>query len=259
MTLKKLMMATIVLFAVMSGYVLVRRSRTSNDDTVIIVGTAAGYAPWVSINEQGEYEGFDIDVINAVAKKLQKKLVLKDLGSMTPLFLALEQGSIDAFIWGISITQSRLQRVAMVKYQGYETSAYAMLFWNEIPEAITSIDDMKGLTVCVEPASSQEAVLSKYDFITKKLVERVDDALLNLEYGKVDAAFVEPAIAKKFMANYSELKLLEVPLPEENKAYGVGICIEKNNSELIEQIQNAVNSLRQEGIIQALEERWNIS
>ncbi len=259
MTMKKMIIAVILLVGVIGGYVMVQRSRAPKDETMLVVGTAAGYAPWVSINERGEYEGFDIDVINAVAQKLNKKLVLKDLGSMTPLFLALQQGSIDAFIWGMEITQDRLKNVAMVRYQGDTISAYPVLFWNAIPETITSIDDMKGLTVCVEPASSQEAVLNKYDGITKKYTERVDDALMNLEYGKADAACVEPAIAKKFMAIYPEIKMLEVPLAEEDMVYGVGICVKKDNQVLIEEIQNAVKNLRDEGVIQALETKWNIS
>ena len=93
-----------------------------------IVGTAAQYAPWVSINEQGEYEGFDIDVAQALAKTMGKTLVIKDLGSMASLFMALEQGSIDVIMWGMSITKERLQRVNMVRYSGETITTYPLLF-----------------------------------------------------------------------------------------------------------------------------------
>ncbi len=113
---KLLITAFIVIGITVITYAFFNRNRNEND--VLIVGTAAGYAPWVSINEYGNYEGFDIDVMQEVAKKLHKKLVIKDLGSMTSLFMALEQDSIDAIIWGMSITQDRLQKIAMVRYQG---------------------------------------------------------------------------------------------------------------------------------------------
>lgn len=47
----------------------------------LIVGTTSGYAPYVSINAEGEYEGFDIDVAKALADKLGRKLVIKDFGT----------------------------------------------------------------------------------------------------------------------------------------------------------------------------------
>jgi ABC-type amino acid transport substrate-binding protein len=259
MTIQKMILIILVLVGVVGGYVLVQRARAPKDETMFVVGTAAGYAPWVSINERGAYEGFDIDVISAVAQKMGKTLVLKDLGSMTPLFLALQQGSIDAVIWGMSITQDRLKRMAMVHYQGDGTPAYMLLFWKEIPATITSIEDMKDMIVCVEPASSQDTVLSKYPFIMKKYTEKVDDALLNIQYGKAVAAFVEPTIAQKFKSKYSDIQTLEVPLSQEDTVYGVGICVEKTNQPMIEAIENAVQSLRDEGTIEKLATRWNIS
>src|SRR5271157_3699018 len=80
----------------------------------LVVGTTSGYAPYVSLNEQGKYEGFDIDLAELLAKKLDKKLVLKDLGSMPSLMLALKQNKIDALIWAVSITKDRLKNYEMV-------------------------------------------------------------------------------------------------------------------------------------------------
>ena len=62
---------------------------------VFVVGTAAGYAPFVSINANGIYEGFDIDFAHALASTMNITLELKDFGSMTSLFLALSTKKID--------------------------------------------------------------------------------------------------------------------------------------------------------------------
>src|SRR5207249_4261464 len=95
------LMVSIGLILAVSGIIVFKNiSPSKSKIDALVIGTAAGYAPFVSINKQGEYEGFDIDVAQALTKKMGKKLVLKDLGSMTSLFMALEQGSIDAIIWG---------------------------------------------------------------------------------------------------------------------------------------------------------------
>lgn len=253
----KIIISIALLSTGIGSYLLFKQSSTPRD-AQFIVGTAAGYAPFVSINPQGDYEGFDIDVATAIAQQMGKKLVIKDLGSMTSLFTALQQGSIDAIIWGLSITQARLKKVSMIHYQGEATASYPLIFWQKIPAGIQSIADMKDKTVCVEPTSAQDAALTNYPFITKLPTEKVDDALLHIQYGKADAAFVEPAIAKKFKNKYPEIQILQVPLALEDQVQGIGIVIQPTNSELIIQLQEAVDALRKHGIIQQLEQKWDI-
>ena len=255
---KKVIMITIALIASVFVYQMFRLNNTSQRSNDFVVGMTGGYAPWVSLNPQGQYEGFDIDVAQAIAKQMGKTLILKDLGSMASLFAGLESGMIDAIIWGISITQDRLQKVAMVNYQGERVSSYPLLFWNNIPEKIKSINDMLYNIVCVEPASSQEAVLLKYGFTTPLAVDKVDDALLNIKYGKADAALVEPAIAKKFKNKYPEIQILDVALDPEDIVEGVGVVIRKNNIDLIKQVSEAVTVLKAAGVIANLEQKWDM-
>ncbi len=254
----KLIMLTAALLATTS-YILIKNRITKRDDTIFVVGTASGYAPFVSVDERGEYEGFDIDVASLLTQKMGKKLKIKDLGSMATLFIALQQNSIDAIMWGISITQDRLKNVTLIRYGGENMTSYPMLFWQKIPDCIKCIEDMIGLTVCVEPASAQDAALSRYPFITKKPTERVDDALLNIKYGRADAAFVEPAIARKFKNRYPEIQMMNVPLAPEDQEYGVGIAIKKENALLAQQVQQAVDQMISEGTIKKLETTWEIS
>jgi ABC-type amino acid transport substrate-binding protein len=255
---KLLLFFTIVLGGIIGSYAIFKSTRTQYDPTTFIVGTAAGYAPFVSLNAQGEYEGFDIDVARALAISLNKKLVIKDLGSMTSLIMALEQGSIDTIMWGMSITQDRLKKFAMIHYQGDSIRSYPLLFWQKIPNNITSLADMKGKTICVEPSSSQSVFLNTYDDINILPVEKIDDALLNIRYGKADAALVDPAIAKKFQAKFSELQSLDIPLDAENQVQGVGIMARKDNISLITHIEQAITSLQCNGTLKDLEKKWGL-
>jgi arginine transport system substrate-binding protein len=243
----------------LGSFLLLKNLRSQRGDSTFNVGVATGYAPFVSINAQGAYEGFDIDVANALTQKMGKALVLKDLGSMASLFMALNQGDIDAIIWGLSITQDRLKQVAMIRYQGETVTSYPLLFWQKIPAGVASINDMKGMTVCVEPASSQDAVLSRYPFITKKQTEKVDDALFDIQYSKAEAALVEPAIAKKFKNKYPEIQILDVPLAPEDQVQGIGIVIKKENTTLINQVQQAVDQLINTNVIKEYEKKWELS
>ncbi len=257
--MRKIVLGITAFIIIVCSFAMMKLNRTKSNTNNFVVGIATNYAPFISINERGDYEGFDIDVAKSLAQQLGKTLTFKDLGSMAPLFMSLQQGSVDAIMWGISITQDRLKRVAFVHYQGQTTTTYPLIFWESIPKRITSINDMKGLTVCVEPASSQEPILDKYPLIIKRQTEKVDDALLNIQYGKADAALVEPAIALKFKKRFPEIQILDVPLAQEDQVQGIGIALKKENRALTQELQQAVNKLKSKGIIQSYEKKWNIS
>ncbi len=238
-----------------------RNFTTKKQDTnTLVVGMAGGYAPFVSMNEKGDYEGLDIDVAQALAGKLGKTLVLQDLGFMAPLLMALEQGSVDVVMWGMSITSERLQKFAMVGYQsaGIETTN-PLIFWQQVPAGISSLADMKGMTVCVEPTSAQSSIINKYRDIIVLPTEKVDDALLNIQFGKADAAFVEKAIAQKFKTRYPEIQIVDMPLNEEDFLRGCGIMIKKNNPQLVRAIETAVEQLKKSGTIATFDTKWGLA
>lgn len=254
---KKIVSLSLIV-TIISIFYITFNNQPSQTEQPLVIGIAAGYAPYISINEEGQYEGFDIDVASILADRLNKKIEFKDLGSMTSLMIALDQGSIDMIIWGLSITQERLNNIAMVHYAGKNTKTNPLAFWQSIPENFKTLDDANNLIISVEPSSFQASVLAHYPKIKILATERVDDALLNIQYGKSDAAFLDPDIAKKFRAKYPEIQLVDVPLKENEQALGIGIAIKKDNEKLINEITFAINELKNDGSLKALELKWNI-
>lgn len=254
--------AIIAALLIMVSYVVISQFKTSSKVTdELIVGTASGYAPFVSLNVAGEYEGFDIDVANELARRMNKKLVLKDLGSMVPLMLSLQSGSVDLLFWALEINQARLNEMAMVHYQGGNTTSYPLVFWQEIPKGITALADLKNLpnaVVCIEPGSSQERFLNKFDFITKKPMEKVADMILDLKYGKSLAAMLDPSLIKDLVQKNPELKVLDIALDKDSMSFGNGICVNKKNKELIAQVQKIIETMKSDGTIERLEKKWNL-
>lgn len=224
-----------------------------------IIGTTSGYAPYVSLNEKGDYVGFDIDFGNQLANKLDRKLVIKDLGSMPSLFLGLKQGKIDAIIWAISITQERQKQVEMIYYQGQTITYLPLLFWKMIPAGVTSIDKMgPQRLISVEAGSFQESFLKTIPGINTKQVDKVMDALMDIKYGKSAATLVDPLLLPTILLQFPEIKVMKVPLPLSEQSYGNGIAINKKDLTLIDEVRKAVEELRQEGKIRELEEKWNL-
>lgn len=231
----------------------------ASDD--FVVGTTSGYAPYVSLDEEGQYVGFDIDFANALAAKLGKNLVIKDLGSMPSLFIALKQGKINAIIWAISITQERQNAFEMIYYQGEKVTSLPMLFWKKIPENVTSIQDLAQnpkAVVCVEAGSFQESVLQKVPGLNLKQLDKVMDAVLEIRYGKSLATMIDPSLVSKYCTQFPELKVLQVPLEPSMQSLGNGICMTKQNCDLADKVRQAVDALVKDGTVLMLERKWNL-
>ncbi len=226
----------------------------------LVIGTTSGYAPFVSLNDKGEYEGFDIDVAKELAIKLNSSCVLKDCGSMPGLMLALKQKKIDLIIWAVSITEERLKNIDMIYYQGAIVDKMPIIFWNKIPKDIKSFQDLNkdpSKIICVEAGSYQEQILKSYK-IPLKYLEKITDVILDLKYGKSFASGIDSSLLPRYQAKYPKLKVLYLDLPNNYQSLGNGICINKGNKELAKRVRKAVGELIEEGKIRELEKKWEL-
>lgn len=226
-----------------------------------VVGMASGYAPYVSLNEQGEYEGFDVDLARLIAERMHRKLVLQDLGGMTSLLVALQKSKIDAIVWAMSITEERQKEMDMVYYQGDMTTDISLLFWGEAPSGIEKIEDLAKLkgTICVEAGSYQDTVLRQYPSLKVRFLDKITDGLLDIKYKKSLALAIDSSLIGRLQAQYPELKVLRLPLPETQQSLGNGICINKEKRATTAEIEKIIAELRAEGKIAELEKKWNLA
>jgi len=75
--------------------------------TKIVVATDATWPPFEYVNEQTkEIEGFDIDLLKAIAEKENLEIEFKNV-AWDPLLAGMAQGTYDAAISSISITAER--------------------------------------------------------------------------------------------------------------------------------------------------------
>lgn len=245
--------------AVLSGFaIFLFRSKVNyaKEDTITL-GTMSGWPPYVSINNDAEYQGLDIDIANEIAKKLNKKLVIKDMDTAM-LMTALNQGKVDFAMTGLCITSDRLEKIMMVPYQGETITELPLVFWNKIPEGITSLEDIKKIPnaiICVEAGSAQEDFIKQYKDLNIK-ESNPTESLLNLKYGKALACLLEPSIFADFKTKYPNLKAINIPLDEKNQIFGNGIGIKKDNKQLISKIEAIIKELKDNGFIAQCQNRW---
>lgn len=239
--------------------------KSKSEEVALTIGIAGDYAPYISLNNHGDYEGFDIDLIHEIGKILKRKIEFKDYGSLTALFKALERREIDIAMRGLSITANRTKEFDMVHYQGSKITNYILLFWKKIPSGISSLKDMRELNVAVESGSVQEKLLDHYPLIKKKGMEKLTDAILDLQYGSPDvgsgkpiALLGDPVVTDRLKSRAKDLVALEIELPEDYHEFGVGMALRKNNGDLYRELFFAIAVLKREKTIKQLEKKWKL-
>src|SRR3954463_1376042 len=83
-------------------------AQTQTPNRELTVASSATYAPFAFENKDKQIVGFDIDIINAIAK--QQGLKIKVLNTpFTGIFGALNNGDVDLVISGVTINDKRKQ------------------------------------------------------------------------------------------------------------------------------------------------------
>lgn len=262
---KKEIIIPILLLTFCAFALLVLSSCTSSksatqESNTLIVGTNP-FPPYESINDAGEWEGFDIDIAKKIADNLGKTLVVKEM-AFDSLIMALKQGKIDMIIAGVSITAERQKEIAMIHYHGKPTTTFPLVFWGKIPQSVTSIEDVQHLpnkTICVQTGQIQADFLDTYkDIITVKKVPEVTDCIMEIKYHKSIACVLESAVAAKIKKEHPEMQIIDVPICESIQNLGHGIGVKKENTKLAQQIKTIVSSLKESGSIAKLATQWGI-
>ena len=91
---------------------------------VLLVGTESTYPPYEFRDDKNELKGFDIDMMEAIAEKIGKKIEWVDM-DFDNLIPALTEKKIDLVAAGMSWTPERAKVVAFA--ENYEVSISAFV------------------------------------------------------------------------------------------------------------------------------------
>ena len=115
----------VVLAAIMIILQLPQQVCATEQKDTIVVGTNAEYAPFEYLDSNGNLTGFDIDLMNAIAKEENVNIKWVDL-PFDSLLGSIEAGDIEAIAASIAPTKERAQSVDFsdVYYTGSQSIAY---------------------------------------------------------------------------------------------------------------------------------------
>lgn len=232
------------------GIALLTLAATAVPAADITAGANIGNVPWEFQNAQGEFVGFEIDLVTEVAARLGKTVEIVNM-PFNGLFSAVQSGRIDIALSSITITDKRLGSVAFA--QPYYDSAQSLTVGGKSPAS--GLDDMRDKVIGVDTGATGDiwttANQEKYGFADIRRFEGLAPAMLDLQTGRIDGYISDIPALEYFIKGKPYFKVVE--RIETGERYSMMFA--KSNA-LVEQVDDVISELKREGYIAELHAQW---
>ena len=213
----------------------------------LVVGMSADYAPYEFhyIDENGKdvIGGFDVDIANEIADAIGVELVIQEM-DFDALVSALPAGKVDVVISGMNPTEERAKVVDFSDI--YYNSQHGILVRTEDADKYKTFADLEGAKVGAQLGSTQEQIAkAEIPNADLQLLANVNNLILELKSGKVDAIVMEKPVAEMAVKNNPDLAVGEPTYEEKTGGNAVGVA--KNNPELLAKINEVIKELNESG------------
>lgn len=212
-----------------------------NDDKLVMV-TEAGFAPYEYRDSSG-IVGVDVDIAHEIASAMGKELEIKDV-AFDSLINELNSGKADFAAAGMSISEERKKEVDFsIEYVSSKQVIVVRKDYNKIKSA----SDLDGKTISVQLGSVADSYVTK-NYKNSKIVRQKKflSAAEDVKAKKADCIVMDELPAKELVKNNSELTILSIELFTDKYA----IAVKKENTELLNKINEVLEKLIEEGKIE---------
>ncbi len=213
----------------------------------LVMATNAEFPPY-EFHEGDAIVGIDAEVAQAIADKLGMELKIEDV-SFDSIIPGVQAGKYDMGMAGMTVTDERLTKVNFS--DSYAKGVQVVI----VPEGsdIATIDDIQGKKIGVQTSTTGD-IYATGDF-GEESITRYDNgavAVQALVSGKVDCVIIDNEPAKSYVAANEGLKILDTSYADEDYA----ICFNKENTELQEKVNTALNELIADGTLQSIVDKY---
>lgn len=234
--------------AVAAGAMVMSLGMTAmaEEDNVLVMATNAEFPPY-EYREGDEIVGIDAEVAALIADKLGMELQIEDM-AFDSVLAAVQSGKADIAMAGITVDPDREM---IVSFTDTYAKATQMVIVKEDSE-IASVDDLEGKSIGVQLGTTGDLYAEDVKDATVERYSKGFEAVQAMIQGKIDAVIIDGEPAKVFVEQNEGIKLLDEAFTEEEYA----IAIAKDNEELLEKVNAALNELKEEGAFQEVVDKY---
>src|SRR5262249_14206234 len=193
--------------------------------------------------------GFEVDLANALASRMgqRSRFVQNQWDGLVP---GLERGEYDVVINGLEITAERAEKINFSIPYFYSTLTLTRRIDDD---RVQRAEDLRGLKVGVLKVTFAERYVQSLGNVTIRSYDGQVQPFIDLALGRLDAVVMDTPIALYYAAG-PQVKNIE--LPEARMTFGIGI--RKNDTALLQRINESLRSMQRDGTLRKIYTDWGI-
>ena len=213
----------------------------------ILLGSDIPYPPF-EYGTAPNYTGFDVDLMNQIAKNLGVKAKFQDT-SFDSIFTDLAAGSFDAVISASTITPDRQKQVNFS--DPYYSADQSLV---TVPGSdIKSTKDLSGKNVAVQNGTTGFIYAQDHtDAGNVQGFPQGPDVINAVKAGQVDAGIIDQPVAQDALDKTGGIKIPEV-IPT-GELYG--IAVPKDNTALLDAINTQLQKMKKDGSLDKIYQKY---
>lgn len=216
----------------------------------LVVGVYPNNPPWEVKTPDGNFEGFEVDVINEVAKRIGMTPELQNYGFQA-LFSALSSDRIDAAICSITITDERLKSQSFA--QSYYDGTMALI--TSDVDNIKSTKDLRGKTVGAIASTTADTWLkehmSELGFKDIRTYNGMPDLVMDTQSGRLDGAVADTTALVYSIEKSPTVKIVaQIPTGDQ-----FAIMLKKD-SPILTKVNDAISDMKKDGTMAKIYRKW---
>lgn len=225
----------------------------SSAQAVLEVGMDASYPPMEYTDNKGNMVGFDVDLTNAITKRLGMKAEMQNT-AWDGIFQGLKAYKYDCIISSVSIKPDREKSFLFTKPYINNAQMIVVKPGDDSIKTANNLSNKKiGVQVDTTANDSANALTAKGMKFTLHTYPQVIQPFLDLKAGNVQAVIVDEVVGNYYIKqDPSSYKAAAVKLTNEP----IGICMRQGDTALQGKLQTALNALYKDGTMKALSVKW---
>jgi len=218
----------------------------------LVFGSDATFPPMEFLDANKNVVGFDIDLIQAVAKAGGFEAVVKNT-AWDGIFAGLNAGSYDAVLSSVTITP---ERKATMDFSIPYVSAGQVIIVSRKTTGLTTLAQFAGKKVGAQIGTTGALEIAKHKDITLKNYDEAGLAVEDLNIGRIDAVVIDSPTAASYVLQNEKYKanLMIVGQPFTDEHYG--IALKKGNRKALALINKGLAIVLKDGTVDKLVKKW---
>lgn len=215
----------------------------------LTVATEPAFPPFEFQADDGSFDGFDIDLMNAIGEAAGVEIEYESL-PFDGIIPALQAGTVDAAISAMTITEERAEVVAFSR--PYFKAGLAIAVPEEDSET-TALEDLEGKRIAVQIGTTGAEMAGDVEGATVSTFDSAPLALQELANGNADAVINDAPVTLDAIkgGNVSGLKVVGELVTEE--FYGIAT---PQNSDTVEIINEGLAAILEDGTYDEIYQEW---